>query len=324
MAVELTSASLDAAIAVLADAQHGVVARWQLVALGFSHHAIMTRIEKRHLRPIHRGVYAVGHHKLTHNGHAVAAVLACGPESFLSHGSAAALRDLRRAGQSRFDVTVPMTRRRRKPRIRVHVTRNLHPEDVGLVDDIPVATVPRIFVDLAAALSPQKLIYMAEQAYRLEVLDLRAIDRAIARAPNRRGLDKLRRALSAFRPPPFTRSGLERSVHAALRELDVPRYAVNQQVGDYDVDIWFPGSRLVIELDTTDYHGSPRKFEEDRREDIELQLIRCRVIRITGDRWRDERERVLWEIETFSSMPPPPAMPGWPAAGRRRSGQSGH
>ena len=47
------------------------------------------------LHRIHRGVYAVGHGKLTLKGRWMAAVLACGPEAFLSHRAALALWDLR-------------------------------------------------------------------------------------------------------------------------------------------------------------------------------------------------------------------------------------
>jgi hypothetical protein len=44
LARQLSAASLDEAIAAIADVQHGVIARWQLTALGFKEGAITRRI----------------------------------------------------------------------------------------------------------------------------------------------------------------------------------------------------------------------------------------------------------------------------------------
>jgi hypothetical protein len=301
----VSPASLDAVIAAIADVQHGVVARWQLVELGFSAGALARRLQNGRLREVHRGVYAVGHRHLTSNGLAMAAVLACGEGAFISLNSAAARRDLRRAGQSRFDVTVPHGRRPRRPGITVHYTRTLHPEDVSLLDGIPTATVPRILVDLAGVLSEDKLKNVVEQAHRLEVFDLHALDRAIARAPNRRGLARLHRVVEGYRPSPFLRSQLEHEVHDALARRDLPPHGTNQMLGDIEVDVWFEDSRLAIQIDTRDYHDFPDQFETDRSDDIKLTLLWCRPIRITGKRWREERERVLGEIDRLSRLPPP-------------------
>jgi hypothetical protein len=302
---QLTGLSLDAAIAAIADAQHGILARWQLIALGFSAGAIRNRIANGQLRPLHRGVYAVGHAHLTPNARRMAAVLACGDGAFLSHNSAARVRGVRHASLSTFDVTVPAGKRKRRPGIRVHETTALHPEDVSLVDGIPVATLPRILLDLAPILSPTQLLNIIEEADRQYLFDLDAIDRAIARTPTRNGIPKLQQALADYRPEPFTRSQLEREVHDALADRDLPHHATNQQVAGIEPDIWFPNSRLAVQIDTHRYHDSPRAFEQDRRDDTHLQLNRCRVIRITGKRWTEERELVLRQIETLSRMPPP-------------------
>jgi hypothetical protein len=313
IARQLSAAPRDVVIGAIADVQHGAIARWQLIALGFTGGAISRRIESHLLRPVHRGVYAVGHRNLSRRGHAMAAVLACGRGAFLSHNSAAVERDLRRVGQSKFDVTVPAGRRPRPPGIRLHTTRTLHREDVSLVDGIPVASVARTLIDFARVLSEQKLKDVVEQAHRLQVFDLLTIDRAIARAPNRRGIAKLRAVMAAYRPPPFTRSKIEREVHDELaKRPELPPHLMNQKVGDVEVDVWFPGSRFAVQIDTPDYHDSPNKFEEDRSDDIKLDLLGCRHIRITGKRWRNERQRVLWEIETLSRLPPPVGalMPG--------------
>jgi len=59
-------------------AQHGVVARWQLLRRGVSPDEVKGLVERGHLRPLHLGVYAVGHVLLTREGRWHAAVLAGG------------------------------------------------------------------------------------------------------------------------------------------------------------------------------------------------------------------------------------------------------
>ncbi len=76
----------------------------------------------------------------------MAAVLACGPGTLLSHRSAAALHGIRR-NPSWIDVTVPGGDRGRK-HLRVHST-TLHPDDITQIDHIPVTSISRTLLDLA-------------------------------------------------------------------------------------------------------------------------------------------------------------------------------
>src|SRR4051794_36849988 len=92
---ELHARDHDAAIAALADRQHGVVERTQLAKLGLARGAIEWRVQRKRLHPLHRGVYSVGHRVLSGRGRWMAAVLSAGPGAVLSHRSAAALWDLR-------------------------------------------------------------------------------------------------------------------------------------------------------------------------------------------------------------------------------------
>src|SRR5688572_3278827 len=71
--------------------QHGVISRAQLQQLGFGSRALSHRRRKGRLHPVFRGVFAVGRPTLTREGRWMAAVLSCGTEAVLSHGSSAAL-----------------------------------------------------------------------------------------------------------------------------------------------------------------------------------------------------------------------------------------
>src|SRR5438477_226457 len=98
---------LAAGLWALAGRQHGVVARDQLLELGFGPQAIKHRVANGRLHPVGRGVYAVGRPQLTKHGRWMAAVLSCGPDAALSHGSAAALWKILPVRGEDIDVTVP-------------------------------------------------------------------------------------------------------------------------------------------------------------------------------------------------------------------------
>src|SRR5438034_3939752 len=92
-------------LAKIAQRQHGVVARHQLLALGFGRGAIRYKLAVGRLHSIHREVYAVDHANLTPRGRWMAAVLACGQGALLSHRSAAALWGFGSAAGTDIDVT---------------------------------------------------------------------------------------------------------------------------------------------------------------------------------------------------------------------------
>ena len=119
---QLSTDVRERSIAALARRQHGVVHHRQLIALGLSRQTIQRRVAARRLHPVHRGVYAVGHSRLTLRGRWIAAVLACSPGAALSHRDAGHLRNLRHSQNARIEVTVPAAAHPRRPGLRVHRT----------------------------------------------------------------------------------------------------------------------------------------------------------------------------------------------------------
>src|SRR3954464_15932400 len=91
----------------LARAQHGVVALFQLLELGFTMSAIKHRVAKGRLHPVRRGVYAVGRPELTRQGEWMAAVLSCGRGAMLSHLLARALWRICREWNQLIHVSIP-------------------------------------------------------------------------------------------------------------------------------------------------------------------------------------------------------------------------
>src|SRR3954468_12883450 len=136
---------IERRIGELAAAQHGVVARPQLLEIGLGAKAVSHRARNGRLRALYRGVYALGHAELRPEGHRLAAVLACGDEAALSHRTAARHWGLRGGGAGRLDVVVP-TVSNRSPHpscIRVHRYMALRCEEVTVHDRVPVTTPAR-------------------------------------------------------------------------------------------------------------------------------------------------------------------------------------
>jgi hypothetical protein len=195
-------------MAELAKQQYGVVAMSQLRRSGFPASTVSDAVRRGRLHPLHRGVYAVGHTRLTWEGHCMAAVLAR-PGAVASHKTAAWIWGLRRWRPETFHLTAP-TRQRAKREFVVHFGR-LRPEDRAVVEGIPVTSVARTMLDLAPGESTRQLHRMMERAEDRRTFDLRRFDRLLARAGGHPGRVKLRHALDTFKPEhAVLRSGLEK------------------------------------------------------------------------------------------------------------------
>jgi very-short-patch-repair endonuclease len=59
-------------------------------------------------------------------------------------------------------------------------------------------------------------------------------------------------------------------------------------VEGYEVDAYWPAARLIVELDSWEFHHDRSAFERDRERDAVLQAAGYRVIRITWRRLTEE------------------------------------
>ena len=234
----------------------------------------------------------------------MAAVLSCGSEALLSHRSAADLWGILPTSSARIDVTAPRTSSGR-PGITLHRPRRVHPEDRAANDRIPVTSIARTLLDLADVVGAHRLGRAVNEAERLQVFDLRAVMRLVARSRGRRGLPLLEAVLSDYRgPPPATRSELERRFLDLCREAGLPRPQVNAFVCGFQVDMVWHEGRLVVELDGYAFHRTRGKFEDDRERDAILQLAAYRVVRFTYRRLEDEPAEVMRIVRSLLSRSP--------------------
>jgi hypothetical protein len=285
-----------AELADLAKRQHGVVSIRQLTGpLGYSRDAVKRATAAGRLHRLHRGVYAVGHTRLTQQGRCLAAVLACGPHALLSHNSAAWLWGISSIGPAPYAVTAGV-RRKRRPPIVLHYAEHLAPEDRALREGIPLTSLARTLLDMAASTRFDRLQRMLERTEDLRLFDLEPVESVLARNQGHRGAGPLSRALDLYRPAPFSRSGLERRFLALVRDAGLPQPVTGFNEAGYELDVYWPKQRFAVELDTFKTHGSRAAFERDRLRDEELKFAGIETIRVTDLRLRREPEKVIERV----------------------------
>jgi very-short-patch-repair endonuclease len=299
-------------VAVIAARQHGVISRPQLARLGITDRAIGRRVAKGHLHRIHQGVYAVGHPRLTRHGGWMGAVIACGMGSALSHLDASVLWEIYDGLGPRIHVLTASTRS--VPRLCIHRTRRLHPDDVTVRDGIPVTTVARTLVDLTELLPEERILRAIREAEYRQLLDLTALNAAVKRARGRRHTEKLRRALAAHRPGQIVRSELEHRFLELVRAAGLPAPETNVTIEArgrrYEIDCLWREEGVVVELDGRAAHARSAAFEDDRRRDSALSAIGLRPLRFTWERVTNDGRELAGELSGTLSGPIPAAAAG--------------
>jgi hypothetical protein len=305
----------DAALARLAYDQHGVVARPQLLATGFSAIEVEVLIRRRRLHVLWPGVYAVGHKRLTHEGRCLGAVLACGTGAVLSHRSAAALLRIVDHHPSRIEVTTPHRTGSGQRRIGLHLhrTRRLDEDEVTARFGIAVTSPSRTLVDLASVLNARALLEAVHAAERVDLLDPNALSELCERSGGRRGIGHLRRIVATYRPLPETRSWLQDRYLRLCDDAGLPRPASDVVVEGLEVDCFWPEQGVVVELDSWGFHRHPDAFENDRKRDIALRLAGLIPLRFTHRRVVGEPHVVV--AETIAALEASRRRPSEPGAG---------
>lgn len=159
-----------------------------------------------------------------------------------------------------------------------------------------MTSLPRTLLDLATILSPDRLRGTLERAEELQILDLGPIERLLARSEGHRGAGRLRRTLELYRPPPFSRSGLERRFLDLVRGAGLPTPSTGFNAFGYELDVYWERERFAVELDVYETHGSREAFERDRLRHEDLKLAGVEMIRITGPRLDREAKAVIERV----------------------------
>lgn len=194
--------------------------------------------------------------------------------------------------------------------MRVHQSTLLH-DEVSVVDGIPVTSLARTLLDLAAIVGERVLEQAFNEAEVRGMTDRLSVPGLLERRPRRAGARALRKILAAgAHSRGITRRELEARFASLLEGTDLPRPRRNADIAVagrfFEVDCLWPAQRLVVELDGRAVHGTARAFERDRERDRLLLADGWRVVRITWRQLRDDAPAVLADLRRLLRIRPQP------------------
>jgi Transcriptional regulator, AbiEi antitoxin len=328
--------TVERKLAELAGRSHGVVTRHELIRAGITPEEIRYRLARGGLIAIHRGVFRVGHAAPSLEARYVAAVKACEPCSLLAGRAAAHLLHLVRRPPSLPEVLT--THHRRPSGVTVTRCRRIDPRDRTSWRGVPVTTVPRTIIDLAAVIDPPDLARAFHEAAVRHRVKPEAVETILARRHNWPGARELQRVIRGDEPVSLGK--LESSFIAAVGRARLPLPETNVPAGAHRVDCRWPDHRLTVELDSYRYHNTRRAFEHDRQREREARARGDEFRRYT---WADvseapgpmladlrallERQLVLQSERSLATRPrgvsgPPRGTAASSATGSRSAGSA--
>jgi very-short-patch-repair endonuclease len=288
--------SFDKRIAALAAVQHGVFTRAQARECGGTKAVIRTRLDRLQWEEPYAGVFRLAGVPRTFRQSLLAAQLAWGPESVVSHRAGAALVRLASFRRAPIELTVPRKCRRPYAEHIVHRPRRaLSPLDVTRVEGIPVTTPARTLIDLAAVADARSVEIALHDALRRGLVSPSRLRWRTEEAAGsgRGGVALIRELLEACRGPGVPMSVFETVFSQGLRASDLPEATRQHQVKDggrliATIDFAFPDYLIAIETDGYDWHSDRPSWQRDRARRNRLTLLGWRIIHIT---WADLQER---------------------------------
>jgi hypothetical protein len=291
---------VDAILAELAGKAHGVVSRDELQAAGITNGQIKARLEAGSLIGMHRSVYCVGHRAASVEGRYLAAVKAVGLEAVLAGRAAAHLFALIRGVSPPPEV---ITKGQRRPRgVVVHRAAGILTTDSTHWRGIPVTTVQRTLVDLAAVLSEEDLARAVHEADVRHHITPDQIENVLDRRHNWPGRRKLRRVIRG--EVPVTLSRLESRFLERLSAVGLPLPDTNSRVDGRYVDCRWREQCLTVELDSYRYHNTHHAWEHDRQREREARARGDEFRRYTWFDVDKEPEPILTDLRRLLGVGP--------------------
>jgi len=177
-----------------------------------------------------------------------------------------------------------------------------------LREGIPVTSLARTLLDVAAVIRFEWLEKMVERSEDLRLFDLRAVEDLLARTMGHSGNKQLRKAIALYKPTSFTRSSLERRFLELCLAAGLPQPRTNYVEEGFELDCYWPEFRFAVELDLFETHGTRAAFERDRKRQEDLLLAGIGMTRVTGPRLEREPDEVIERVgRLLSARAPCPA-----------------
>jgi very-short-patch-repair endonuclease len=287
------SVRTDSAVAKVAARQKTLVTTAQLAECGLDKDAVAYRVHSRRLRPVFRGVYTVSPGELPPLALELAALLACGEHSLISHHSAAFVWGLRPVPPPQVAVSVVGRFCDSRTGIRVHRIQKIHRAEIRRHEGLWVSSPARAVLEVAATATLDEVAHLLNEGQALRLFTPRALEAVVRRHRRRRGVARLAEVLGDEDAMTITRSRAERAFLKLIRDARLPPPQVNQRLGRCRPDFMWREQRLIVEIDSYQFHAGPDGFHNDREKDLVYRDAGFDVLRPTRNHVIHEPARVL-------------------------------
>ncbi|MGO9496601.1 MAG: DUF559 domain-containing protein [Solirubrobacteraceae bacterium] len=286
----------DLAASQIAAGQKTLATTEQLVACGLSDDAVAYRLKTGRLHVVFRGVYSMGCGELPPLALELAALLACGERSFISHWSAAFVWGLLKTPPPQVEVTVVGRCCKSRAGLKVHRIQAIDRAEIGRHEGLWISTPARAVLEVASSASVDGLAEVINEGQGLRILTPQALEAVRRRNRGRRGMARLAQVIGDEDAMTITRSRAERAFLKLIRDARLPAPQVNQRLGRYEPDFMWREQRLIVELDSYRFHGGPGGFHNDHEKDLVYRDAGFDVLRPTRNHVIHEPARVLVRV----------------------------
>ncbi len=280
---------IDAQLGRIASGQNRIVTTDQLHDRGLTDAQVAWLRASKRLTKLYRGVHLIGAGPLAWEEQA-AAVCFAHPSGVLSHSSAGRVHGIRKSAQDRLEITIPTGTSCSLPRVKVHRSNRLDPEDIfHLLDGIRVTSPERLLFDQAGVLDAFELRSALDHALEKKLTNVDALQELALRmvTRGRRGSADFSRAVarldSNYKPVEsdgelVIANGLEYATVPTPERQNWVRLPTGAHVR---IDLAFPEVRLAIEYDHSFWHAIPSRVQADKARDVWLKRVHWTVLRFT-------------------------------------------
>jgi hypothetical protein len=282
---------------------NGLIDRQTVLNLGASDHNIQDRLHGGQWLEVHPGVYYLNVTPRTWITDVGAAAMAAGPDAVASHRTAAVLWGLEGVFGGVIELTVPISNGPIPAEIIVHRSRRPPPGET--VDGLPVTTVERTILDLAALMPDRALEKVAESALRRHLTSLAELAEILKTNGGRgvKGTRRMRRVVMAV-DRDITGSPAEFDVHELIRSAPVPPPILQLRIDLPNgqkafPDFSWPRKRRIVEVDGFEAHSTPEQLQHDLNRQNMLLELGWEIRRFTARDVRLDPDRIRAEIVRF-------------------------
>lgn len=303
----MRAATPDAACAVIADGQLGLLTRSQIRSIGLSDQAIRRRVAAGVLIHVLPSVYRIAGASTSWDQRALAACL--WSEGFVSHCCSAALRGWENCPRGTIEVVTTRNLRSRKGLV-VHRRGSIPAFERDSIRGIPATSAPRTLIDLATSLEDDDVELVLEDVLRRNDATLARLRWELKGPLHGVGGAAIVRKLVEARPPGYKikRSGLEVKLARFLARAGMPEPAYEFEIVTAEgirlhPDFSYPDRKVAIECESYKYHGGRAAWLRDIERYAMLRRMGWYVIQVTEETLKHDAAGFLAELKWALKRP---------------------